>query len=324
MADLSDAVIALPGAPLDVLPGGMKRGTRSLFRASVPKNDPVFAGIPEADLYFREARDLPVLTDAPDWTVATRPALFAKLDAVTTATVVLNLAPDAIDGLWNPEKVARVWSAIFSNMNIGLGKDLKLFTAAKSRHNTHLFRYGQAEPRNCGIRFDPQNNGKPSDTQGFTPIRFGLAWESQGHQQQNPHYQYPANAPANLKKMYDGYAWMRATVTVPESWKGHTLRLIGGPIDDCDWTYWNGVKIGETTFDNTPEPYKAKRNYRIPENLVKFGAENTLMIRVFDRWGDGGVTGPLRVIAEDAKASDSWSPYIDNLDFYDVDAYHNW
>lgn len=317
-------VIALPGAPLDVLPGGMKRGTRSLFRASVPKNDPVFAGIPEADLYFREARDLPVLSDAPDWTVATRPALFAKLDAVTTATVVLNLAPDAIDGLWNPEKVARVWSAIFNNMNIGLGKDLKLFTAAKSRHNTHLFRYGQTEPQNCGIRFDPQNNGKPSDTQGFTPIRFGLAWESQGHQQQNPHYQYPANTPANLKQMYDGYAWMRATVMVPESWKGHTLRLIGGPIDDCDWTYWNGVKIGETTFDNTPEPYKAKRNYRIPENLVKFGAENTLMIRVFDRWGSGGITGPLRVIAEDAKASDSWSPYIDNLDFYDVDAYHNW
>ena len=48
------------------------------------------------------------------------------------------------------------------------------------------------------------------------------------------------------------------------------------------------------------------------------------MIRVFDRWGSGGITGPLRVIAEDAKASDSWSPYIDNLDFYDVDADHNW
>ena len=57
---------------------------------------------------------------------------------------------------------------------------------------------------------------------------------------------------------------------------------------------------------------------------MKFGADNTLVIRVFDRWGGGGVTGPLKVIAEDAAASDSWSPYIDKLDFYDVDAFHNW
>ena len=57
---------------------------------------------------------------------------------------------------------------------------------------------------------------------------------------------------------------------------------------------------------------------------MKFGTDNTLVIRVFDRWGGGGVTGPLKVIAEDAAASDSWSPYIDKLDFYDVDAFHNW
>ena len=57
---------------------------------------------------------------------------------------------------------------------------------------------------------------------------------------------------------------------------------------------------------------------------MKFGAENTLVIRVFDRWGEGGITGPLTVIAEEANAADSWSPYIDKLDFYDVDAFHNW
>ncbi len=317
-------VVALPGAPLELLPGNLKRGTKELFRASVPKHDPVFAGIPEADLYFREARNLPVLVSAPEWTIATQPALFAKLDRITTATVVLNLSPDEIDGLWNSEKVARVWSAIFTNMNIGLGKDLKLFTAAKSRHNTLRFCYGKAVPEACGLRFDPKNEGKVADTTGFVPIKLGLSWESQGHQQPNPHYTYPADTPKNLKRPYDGYAWYRCTVKIPASWKGCNLRLSGGPIDDCDWTYWNGTKIGETTFQSNPKCYMATRNYPIPEKLVKFGAENTLVIRVFDRWGEGGVTGPLTVIAEEADAADSWSPYIDKLDFYDVDAFHNW
>ena len=317
-------IVALPGAPLELLPGGLKRGTKELFRASVPKNDPVFAGIPEADLYFREARSLPVLVSAPDWTIATQPALFAKLDRITDTTVVMNLSPDAIGGLWNPEKVARIWSAIFTNMNIGLGRDLQLFTAQKSRHNTLRFCFGKAVPENCGLRFDPENNGKVDDPKGFVPIKLGLSWEAQGHQQPNPHYTCPPETPKNLKRPYDGYAWYRCTVKIPESWKGHTIRLVGGPVDDCDWTYWNGSKIGETTFRTDPKCYEAKRNYRIPEKLVKFGAENTLVIRVFDRWGNGGVTGPFSVIAEDANASDAWSPYIDKLDFYDVDAFHNW
>ncbi len=317
-------VAALPGAPLDLLPGGLERGEKMLFRASPPKSDPVFAGIPAADLYYREARKLPVLSAAPDWVVATTPALFAKLDRATTAAIVLNLSPDAIDGLWNREKTARVWSAIFCNMNLGMGKDLQLFTAAKSRHNTLRFRVGEAVPENCGIRFDPENKGKVDDPAGFTPIKLGLSWEAQGHQQANPHHRYPENAQPNQKRPYDGYAWYRCTVKIPESWRGRSLRLTGGPIDDCDWTYWNGTKIGETTLENTPNSYSAQRNYPIPENLVKFGSDNTLVIRVFDRWGEGGVTGALTVIAEDAKAPDAWSPYIDGLDFYDGDAFHNW
>ncbi len=317
-------VIALPGAPLDLLPGNLKRGRVELFRASVPKNDPLFAGIPEADLYFREARNLPVLTAAPDWMVTTRPMLFGKLDGILTTTVVLNLGPDGIDGLWNREKVARVWSTIFTNMNIGLGRDLRLFTAQKSRHNTLRFRHGTATPENCGLRFDPENKGKPTDTDGFIPIRLGLSWESQGQLQKNPHHRYPADTPEKLKRAYDGYAWYRCTIRIPESWRGCRLRLVGGPIDDCDWTYWNGTLLGETTFQNNPQPYRAQRNYPIPEKLVRFGEANTLMIRVFDRWGEGGVTGPLEVIAEDSDAEDAWSPYIDRLDFYDGDAFHNW
>lgn len=324
LSESNVTVVALPGAPLELLPGGMKRGEKELFRASAPKNDPLFAGVTDADLYYREARMLPVLVSAPDWVVATSPALFAKLDRITTATVVLNLSPEAIDGPWNQEKTARVWSTIFDNMNLGLGRDLVLFTASRSRHNTVDFRFGETEPENCGIRFDPNEEGKPSDTENFTPIQLGTSWESQGHQQENPHYRYPVDTQESQKLPYDGFAWYRCTVKIPESWKGHAIRLIGGPIDDCDWTWWNGTEIGKTTLANNPNSYSARRDYPIPEELVKFGQENTLMIKVFDRWGEGGVLGRLKVVAEERDSKPSWSPYVDALDFYDVDAFHNW
>jgi hypothetical protein len=320
----SMAIIALPGAQLELLPGNLKIEKKKLFKASVPEKDPLFAGITNADLYFREVRELPVLSSAPDWMITTQPALFAKLDQVTGAIVVFTISPDDVDGLWNKEKVSRVWSAVFNNMNIGLGQDLELFTASKSRHNTVKYSLKRAALENPMIKFDPQNDVKITDTEGFVPVKLGKSWESQGFDQKNPSYKYPENTPARLKCPYDGYAWYRCTVAIPESWKGYKLRLAGGPIDDCDWTYFNGEKIGETTFDNNSKPYMAKRNYVIPEKLIKYGAENTLLIKVFDRWGEGGVLGKLEVEAEAPDVGDSWSPYIDKLNFYDVDAFHNW
>lgn len=56
---------------------------------------------------------------------------------------------------------------------------------------------------------------------------------------------------------------------------------------------------------------------------MKFGEKNVIEIRVFDRWSGGGIVGPLKITAKKATAP-SRSPYIDNLDFYDGDAFHQW
>ena len=317
--------IALPGADLSLLQGSMSVGRKLLFRARMPAaGDVVFAGIPEADLYFREAMELPVVTGQPDWTVATSPALFAKLDIGTNAHLVLAVAPDDVKGLWNSEKVARIWSTLLTNMNIGLGRDLQLFTASKARHNTLQMRLGSISLEQAEIRFDPENLAQPDVQDGYQPYQLGLSWESRGFTQNNPHYVYPSNTPASLKKMYDGYAWVRCRTVIPETWRNSRVRLVGGPIDDADWTYLNGHKIGETLLDKHPDGYKLVRDYEVPSEAIRFGAENTLLIRIYDRWGDGGVTGPLHLVAEDRNATDAWSPYIDQLDFYDVDAFHNW
>ena len=86
-------------------------------------------------MYFRTARELPVIEIAPDWMRATSPALFGAVDKTTGANICFTVAPSDVSGVWNEEKVARVWNGIFDNMNVGLGKDLKLFSSEKYRHN---------------------------------------------------------------------------------------------------------------------------------------------------------------------------------------------
>lgn len=131
----SIAVVALPGADLSVFGGNLKIGKKNIFRAFAPKNDPLFDGIADADLYFRNARELPVIESAPEWMRSTNPALFGAIDRETGMNAIFTVAPDDVKGAWNSEKVARVWNNIFNNMNIGLGKNLKIFSSEKYRHN---------------------------------------------------------------------------------------------------------------------------------------------------------------------------------------------
>lgn len=87
-------VILLPGFPLETLSGVTLRNTvQDIFRASAPKDDPLFEGIPDADLYFRNASKLPVLTAKPQWTAATEPALFAKVKINARPYIIFNIAP---------------------------------------------------------------------------------------------------------------------------------------------------------------------------------------------------------------------------------------
>ncbi len=318
-------ILCLPGAPLDLLPVPLKKRRKPVFRVEIPKDDPMFSGVTEADLYFRTPKEMEVL-ETPDWSVRTNPAVIVRHDFQKGgAIVVLNLSPEMFDDtFWNKEKVSRVWSTIFSNMNLSLGRDLKLFTGRRMRHNTITPLLGKIPLEKGQLGLDPKNSGKVSCSNDFRPIRLGEAWEKQGITQNNPYHVYPKETPLKMRKMYDGYAWIRIPVTIPESWKEYIVRLYGGPIDDADWTSFNGVRIGETTFEKCSDPYARKRSYPIPSRLIRYGKENTLLIRVYDRWGAGGVVGPLQVVAEDSGSADAWSPYIDGLDFYDVDAFHNW
>jgi cephalosporin-C deacetylase-like acetyl esterase len=108
----------------------------------------------------------------------------------------------------------------------------------------------------------------------------GTNWESQGFSN------------------YDGFAWYRQTIVIPSKLKkaaqengGLILNL--GTIDDADYTYWNGERIGKNGElpPNYLGAYDKLREYSIPTDKIQWDKPNVIAVRVFDAGGGGGIIG---------------------------------
>jgi hypothetical protein len=87
----------------------------------------------------------------------------------------------------------------------------------------------------------------------------------------------------------NGEAVFRKTIDVPASMVGKDLELHLGVIDDFDETYFNGQLVGKID-KNFHEFWGYERKYNVPASLVKPG-ENVIAIRVYDKYGNGGLLG---------------------------------
>ena len=96
------------------------------------------------------------------------------------------------------------------------------------------------------------------------------------------------NAPEWIEKTAypetDGFFWMRKVVEIPENFVADTIELHLGPIDDLDFTFFNGYYIGNDG------PWDKYREYAIPGDLVR-GGKNEIVIGVMDFASGGGFHG---------------------------------
>ena len=110
-------------------------------------------------------------------------------------------------------------------------------------------------------------------------------------------------------KDYDGFAWYRKTFIFPDNLKDKKLLFLAGKIDDLDQVYINGVFIGSTgnmgtemgnglrTKPSFDQEYKKLRVYNIPDSLLIPGKINTVAVRVYDGFLNGGMyQGPVGII----------------------------
>ena len=100
---------------------------------------------------------------------------------------------------------------------------------------------------------------------------------------------------------YDGFAWYRKSFKLPEDFNASDLMILMGKIDDMDEVFINGTRIGSTGNINrkwaNDNEYNRYRNYSIPDDLLKPGAENVIAVRVYDQQQRGGIyEGPVTII----------------------------
>ncbi|MEO0895752.1 MAG: beta galactosidase jelly roll domain-containing protein [Bacteroidota bacterium] len=141
--------------------------------------------------------------------------------------------------------------------------------------------------------FKPTADGQPclgEDKAGWDNIMVPAQWEHQGYDD------------------YDGFACYRKVFVCPDyvAKRSHVITL--GLIDDLDEVYINGVRVGSTGFDEwgkIPDrengwAWKVLRGYVIPDNVLKAGQKNVITVKVFDKWGGGGIyEGPVGLIPTD-------------------------
>jgi sialate O-acetylesterase len=123
-------------------------------------------------------------------------------------------------------------------------------------------------------------------------------WESQGFQN------------------YDGFAWYRKTIKLPENFKAGDLILILGRIDDLDEVYVNGKLVGNTGKVErrwgSDDEWRKYRTYSLPDGLLKPGKYNVIAVRVYDMGGEGGIyEGPITLLPRN-EYKEFWKSYKNN------------
>lgn len=83
---------------------------------------------------------------------------------------------------------------------------------------------------------------------------------------------------------FDGVVWYTRDFDLPQSFGGKEILIRMPPVDDMDFTYLNGQKVGFT------DGYYIPRKYFIPKGLARPG-KNTITIRMTDYSGLGGMMG---------------------------------
>jgi len=105
-----------------------------------------------------------------------------------------------------------------------------------------------------------------------------------------PYMELPALWEDRGLKGIDGIVWFRREFTLNEAQAAQPARLFLPPIDDSDWTYINGHKVGETIgIWNEP------RQYEIPAGVLQAG-KNIITVRVEDTGQGGGIYGDPEIM----------------------------
>lgn len=135
------------------------------------------------------------------------------------------------------------------------------------------------------------------DDSGWESIKVPSPWENQGF------------------NGYNGYAFYRKKTVISSAHKGRMLYLYLGYIDDVDEVRVNGHKVGSAGGfpPHYATAYNAERIYYLPEEVIRFDAQNLIAVKVYDSYDAGGIIsgeigiyGGSSVISFDVNLQTTW------------------
>ncbi|WFB36976.1 glycoside hydrolase family 2 TIM barrel-domain containing protein [Kiritimatiellota bacterium B12222] len=285
--------VVLMGAEAMATSGLPLGETETYYRAVPVEHVPLNQGISVADTFIKDQRqDAFPVADA-ELMPLTHPPMLSVRKAGEGSYVLLTIDPaEYRDSDITPERSQRIYGKVLrmvSAVTTNLGGEMTPFS------QSYLDGFSNVRvtlPDVWKFSTDPDNTGvrkkwfaSDFDDSEWQNLAVPGLWENQGVNRPNPNI-------ADSKRPYDGFAWYRCEVTLPEVLtKDGDLYLTLGAVDDMDVTYFNGVRIGKTGAE-TEGAYAVIRRYRIPAELIQGKTEHTLSVRVFDNVGGGGLTGP--------------------------------
>ena len=255
------------------------------------------------------------------WDIAGNNPLIDEIAWDSGRIIYCRVNPADFKGHYFQMKAYRLWSALLNYCAIPARSVAASFYSCRDDGFINL-------SNSAYFKIDAENKGLKEkwmapvvSMQGWKKIVVPGAWEKTPFLEN-----FGPVDPVPAAINYDGIAWYRFSVEIPERFRGFTAILHTGKIDDYDTTWFNGEKIGSMGKEFGGQVCTLQRVYRVPENVIKYGKENTIAIRVEDIQGDGGITaGPLKLefISERKSESSYYIPDIGIMEVFGVTPYYN-
>lgn len=171
-------------------------------------------------------------------------------------------------------------------------------TGFKSLDRFKQYSYAEETPAKWYFEIDDKDVGTKANWQGldFTRIRNTWTQVPVYRNWENFGSEVPAPLAAMLKN-YDGIGWYAQDLEIPPALKGKKIYLYFEAVDESCWIYVNGKSAGEHLFVNADD-WKTPFAIRIDETLDWGKIQQTVIVKVEDKAGAGGIYKPVWITAE--------------------------
>ena len=140
-------------------------------------------------------------------------------------------------------------------------------------------------PKQWRFRTDPERVGKQAGwhQSGFDDLQWeslpiGVWWENAGH---------PG---------YDGLAWYRTVVRIPEKYRGRQVEMFFGAVDGDAEVYVNGELAGSHILGKDGKGWDKAFSVDISQN-IRIEADNTVAVSVLDDAAYGGIWKLVKILS---------------------------